>query len=427
MSCFTAASDFCACGGLAGIVVVLYAGPGVAFLLRDQNPVSIIRQTTVDCAPVSGWYGPGAWISFAFSICLALWNTFRSMSGSDEGHGSWDVDLLVAFLYTAMAAGDLVRRCIHLLSLSAQLVPSKDIPALAAAATVVHVSFGLALVPVMLGVHCYLEQRSSPLLAPLNKLIFHMPKRPSASYKRRVFVWLALLLVAFTTMCIFEHTLMHITLPNPIQMMAGREIISGQLGELPATGSPPPPELFTTGPFIARFPAWVLLNILHLRGPFFAGAGLILAFYGLCVLGLWFIWDVHPDPSLRGRALSGQQRWASLAPALVALGLQFATLAVACVGWIVGWCMLVPGTPGFPDSGVGITEMDQLGALLAAALVQGLRAAGMARRARGRRTAVWARTMELVVTAWPEVGEALAAPAALAVPADGGRSASEDV
>jgi hypothetical protein len=162
----------------------------------DRNAIKVVYSPNDAPVSVSGWYGPGAWLAFMISLLLALWRTaIHAQSGRGD---TWDADLLVCVVYSAVASVDLIMRSRRLPDVpdGAELPWDQVLP-LAAAATAVHIIFGFSLLPF--------------LIFAGRSLLYFLFDHPIPSWRalttRRFRLWSAMLLSSFVGMASFEHGL----------------------------------------------------------------------------------------------------------------------------------------------------------------------------------------------------------------------------
>jgi hypothetical protein len=63
----------------AGMIGMTFGLGTWMVIYGTSSPVHSILDVYPDAAPVSGWYGPGAWWSFIISFYLSLWRTIQSL------------------------------------------------------------------------------------------------------------------------------------------------------------------------------------------------------------------------------------------------------------------------------------------------------------------------------------------------------------
>jgi hypothetical protein len=327
------------------------------YALVNSNPILGLYRETPGTAPVSGWYGPGAWLSFLVSLCLAYWRTLQSPhepvapeKGDKPKARSWDGDLLVALVYISVAVGDLIHQCAVLIRGDPPVVANTALPPLAAAATVVHLTFGLTVVPLVI---CSLRATYQVLTGRDITLV-------SAQY---AVVWCLVLCLDVTAMCVFEYTLRRHdsfrgTKDDGVNAIFGTKgvLFTIRLALLA-------PEWIQT-----RFGQWKYLAV---------APALSLAAYVLARA----LWILASDPSTTPAEEEERARRARKSCVRLMVHKPTIVIYVAIVilrpttwTWVAVWGMCLPGSVFAPASGIKLAELDQIGTLATVLLVQILRA-----------------------------------------------------
>jgi hypothetical protein len=316
--------------------------------------------------PVSGWHGPGAWLSFVASLYIAYWNTFvptRPTPGLASAPESWDTDLLLVLVYSTLAAGDLLHQCTALLRNPETGIARGQAPPLAAAATVVHVTFGLAFAAAV-GQALMLLVRAS------------LPNRRAAM--RRCVIWSVIAVVDLIAMVSFERMIHQSKLSSVGVLAQGESFEDGFEATLDQGGA-----------FSLRLPA--LTHIASL-GDLWTHGLPALTLFGLPALG-FALCAAYRIALADWRDLYRHDAGKMLEVAGLYLGLYSVVLVFLFVSWVfAALCALpFPGGPFAPSSGIGIAELDQMGTLITVLLVQSLRASSYVRRQAAKR---WAPSAE---------------------------------
>jgi hypothetical protein len=327
--------------------------------LTDSNPILNLYREIPDAAPVSGWYGPGAWLPFLVSLCLAYWRTLQPPHepvaperDNKLKARSWDGDLLVALVYISVAVGDLLRQCAVLMHSNPPTVANKVLPPLAAAATVVHLTFGLTIVPLLI---CCIRAAYQTVTSRDITLI-------SAQY---AVVWFLVLCLNVTAMGVFEYTLgRHHAFggvkDDGVDSIFGKKdiLFTIRLGFLP--------------------PEWIQKHFGQWKYVAVAPILLVAAF----VLGR-ALWILARDPSTTATKQHRQRIRESCIMLMVQRSTIFIFAVFVCIvfprplwNWLVlaVWGMCLPGSVFAPGSGIHLAELDQIGTLTTVLLVQMLRA-----------------------------------------------------
>jgi hypothetical protein len=364
------------CAATAGGVAIASV---TVFALKDSNPISSLYREAPDTAPVSGWYGPGAWLSFVLSVCLAYWRTLQAPGepvalekGNEPKARSWDADLLVALVYVSVAVGDLIHQCALLMHSNPPVVTTKDLPPFAAAATVVHLTFGLTTALLVLPcLRAAYQARNLRNITPISA--------------QHTVVWCIILGLDFTAMGVFEYTLSrHHSFDNKkdnlIDVVFSNQsvIFNTRFSHLSAL----PPDWIQK-----HFGPWKYVAIVPtpLFVVFFTGRALFIMTNGP---------STNATEDDRHRARDSCIALMDPAPVLFVF---FGGLIMVSLGWLwlAVWGMFVPGSVFKPESGIGIAELDQIGALVTVLLVQMLRAfSSMHQRLKGRRIKSAARAID---------------------------------
>jgi hypothetical protein len=265
---------------------------------------------------------------------------------------SWDGDLLVALVYISVAVGDLIHQCAVLMHGNPPTIADKDLPPLAAAATVVHLTFGLTIVPLLI---CCLRAAYQTVTRRDITLI-------SAQY---AVVWFLVLCLNVTAMGVFEYTLgRHHAFggvkDDGVDSIFGKKgiLFTIRLGFLP--------------------PEWIQKHFGQWKYVAVAPILLVAAF----VLGR-ALWILARDPS----TTATKQHRQRIRESCIMLMVQRLTIFIFAVffwmvflrppwGWLVlavgGMCL--PGSVFAPGSGIHLAELDQIGTLTTVLFVQMLRA-----------------------------------------------------
>jgi hypothetical protein len=323
--------------------------------LTNSNPILVLYHKVPDATSVSGWYGPGAWLSFLVSLCLAYWRTLQfphepvaPEKGDRPRERSWDADLLVALVYISVAVGDLIHQCTVLMHGNPPIVTIKDLPPLAAAATVVHLTFGLTIVPLVI---CCLRAAYQIVTSREITLI-------SAQY---AVVWSLVLCLDVTAMSVFEYTLgrhhaFDGTKDDSVDVIFGEQgvLFTIRLGLLP--------------------PHWIQK---HLGQWKYVAVAPVLSFAAFVLGGA--LWILARDSSTT--ATEEHRRRSRRSCGMLMLQRSTIAMFVAIVfvrpyAWLglAVWGMCLPGSIFAPASGIQLVELDQIGTFATVLLVQMLRA-----------------------------------------------------
>jgi hypothetical protein len=170
-------------GYAVGVLTALGTGPALIPFFINTDPIINIYSQTPDVEPISGWYGPGAWLAYTLTTLNALrhhfalsWHMVVDHTDSDEvkcahcPREDWDADWLVSLVYTSFSSADLIRRSIAIIKAD-KLVGIQDLPAIRAAATAVYIGSGasdLALVSMILV--AYMRRKESGFLKSMGLL-----------------------------------------------------------------------------------------------------------------------------------------------------------------------------------------------------------------------------------------------------------------
>jgi hypothetical protein len=163
-------------GYAVSVLAALGTGPAlIPFFINTDSIINIYSQTP-DVEPISGWYGPGAWLAYILTTMNALrhhfalsWHMIVDHTDSDQVtcvhclKEDWDTDWLVSLVYTSFSSVDLIRRSIQIVK-SGQPVTMQVLPALRASATAVYIGLGVAelVLTLMLLIVCSGMYREQP-------------------------------------------------------------------------------------------------------------------------------------------------------------------------------------------------------------------------------------------------------------------------
>jgi hypothetical protein len=99
-----------------GVLIALGTGPALIPFFIHTDPIINIYSQTPDVTPISGWYGPGAWVAYILTTINALrrhfalsWHMIVDHTNSDEvkcvdcPKEDWDGDWLVSLIYTSFS------------------------------------------------------------------------------------------------------------------------------------------------------------------------------------------------------------------------------------------------------------------------------------------------------------------------------------
>jgi hypothetical protein len=98
-----------------------------------------LLSTLASDTPVSGFYGPGSWWAWLFTLGMSHMHMARALLRTGSVALKWDFDLIAASCYTAAAAVDLALKSHEIAQLGATASNSPLLPSLAAAEYVVWV------------------------------------------------------------------------------------------------------------------------------------------------------------------------------------------------------------------------------------------------------------------------------------------------
>jgi hypothetical protein len=143
-------------GYALSVLIALGTGPVLIPFFINTDPIINIYSQTTNVQPISGWYGPGAWLAYIlttlnalrrlFSLCWHMvmnhtyWDRVKCAHCPKE---DWDADWLVSLIYTSISSVDLIRLSIAIIR-SDKLVEIQSLPAIQAAATAVYVGSSMA-------------------------------------------------------------------------------------------------------------------------------------------------------------------------------------------------------------------------------------------------------------------------------------------
>jgi hypothetical protein len=134
-------------------------GPLLVPFFVHTDPIIALHAQTPDVVPVSGWYGPGAWVSFVLTSLSVVWRvlsmswhiardhsyiTLKCETCTLQYEDQWDSDLLVSLVYTSFAASDLMRHSLRILHADKPSLDPSILPAMQASAISVYIGCGLA-------------------------------------------------------------------------------------------------------------------------------------------------------------------------------------------------------------------------------------------------------------------------------------------
>jgi hypothetical protein len=335
---------------IAGPAIPLFAGSGLVFLPYQIDPMIRFRLSSESYTPISGWYGPGAWVAYMLTLLCALFGSLRLIYFSPEfteQEKGWDVDLIAATICTTVSSVDLFHQSLTLLRGSYTKIPLKSIPALVAAATAVHCSLGVSSLA-MSFIFVFVMRREEREKLPLPVL---------CNRYRLAFVWSVMFFVAFISVWVFTLTNRRIRLPT-------FEVLPG--------------DLFEGGPYIHGFiPQHTIdlqLHKIYYRGRVYLSL-LSLVFSFFVFRGILQSGGIHGKNAIR---------LLFFLVAFISVYISIPLFAFAFVFLVWGACqplilwgsvryMFIPGSRWFPDSGISIREMGQLGVLLTVFIIYALR------------------------------------------------------
>jgi hypothetical protein len=193
-------------GYIVLLSVTICAGPMLVPRYLNTDPIiKVHAETPGDIVPISGWYGPGAWIAFVLTalsaVCRMLrftWHTYRDHETRDDEtceecsqHRDWDADIIVSLIYISVSAIDLVRHSLRTLRASEPRMDDVSlVHAIQASVTAVYVGCGFAYILFI-------------LLIPLLMMLFY-EVRFVWLYWRRLLPVIALLLVTYGAIFTFH-------------------------------------------------------------------------------------------------------------------------------------------------------------------------------------------------------------------------------
>jgi hypothetical protein len=173
--------------------------------LNTDPIIKVYEKSPGDIVPISGWYGPGAWIAYVLTalsaVCRMLrftWHTYQDHERRDyetceecSQHRDWDPDLIVSLIYTSISAIDLIRHSSRILRTSEPRMDEVSImPAVQASLTAVIVGCGFAYILFI------------PLLPLFTMTFSHF--RFVSSYWRRLLPVFVLLLITYGAIFTFR-------------------------------------------------------------------------------------------------------------------------------------------------------------------------------------------------------------------------------
>jgi hypothetical protein len=342
------------------VVIFHFVSTGGELLARLTHPapINFHQSSSEGYAPISGWYGPGAWLAFVLIALSACANTVRSVffRGTEAG---WDMDLLSTVIYTMFSSTDLMRRSLRLLLDPTPKRLQQELPSLMASATAVYSALCISMPVMDILFAVLIPYVRFSTISPAVSLAFKKWGRtaPTIRHMYRTFtLWSVMFLSTFVAMWTFAMALRRIKLVDDEY----RSLLETSL-------------ILNRGPFWHNHwiedvveAAFDMVEVLC-TSRYFYTATAIIAFWPclFCYFTLAF-----------GGTISAYIKFFASTPIIYAAVGIVVLLWYEFAGTILVWtsesillmipsmcAMLVSRTSWFPPSGISIREMDQFGAL----------------------------------------------------------------
>ncbi|KAF8179516.1 hypothetical protein K438DRAFT_1977225 [Mycena galopus ATCC 62051] len=148
--CFNADSAWC--GSCLVLILLIFTVIGISEAFRQTTATEkeLLSRITSD-TPISGFYGPGAWLAWLVALGMSHGHALRAMMAHRELKNEWDYDLIGTSGYTIAAAVDLMSKAKAISQLREAANTSSLLPALLCAERVVSVGTGSSLLSLTIG------------------------------------------------------------------------------------------------------------------------------------------------------------------------------------------------------------------------------------------------------------------------------------
>ncbi|KAJ7796809.1 hypothetical protein B0H14DRAFT_2913456, partial [Mycena olivaceomarginata] len=142
-------ADSACCGAWILLIILIV----IVIVFREYFRQTITTQkellsTITNDTPISGFYGPGAWLAWLLTLGMTHGHALRAMTG--ELKNEWDYDLIGASGYTIAAAVDLIFKAKAVSQLGEAANISSLLPALLCAERVISVGTGSSLLSLVI-------------------------------------------------------------------------------------------------------------------------------------------------------------------------------------------------------------------------------------------------------------------------------------